>query len=263
VTGTRAYLTGWNGIAVLNVANPAAPVLLGAYGPQVAPSIALAGDYAYCPGTDTLYVLDITDPSDPVIAGQIRLSPPDGTRRATASGDHVYLYGYNAGMQIINVTNPAAPSQDGQYACRFTDIAVRDSLVYGVGGDTLKIINVTDPATPAEIGRYHWGDEWLFIGITVRDDYAYVVAMNEPESVRGLLVVGISDPTAPDSIGAFFEIGSSNYNGDIEIRDTCAYIWGCPTVIDISDPSAPAGMPGSPMPPYLPDGGARLAHRGV
>jgi len=249
VTGTRAYLSGWNGIAIVNVANPAAPSLLGTYGPQVGSNIAVSGNLAYFPGRDTLYILDVANPSRPTISGRCTLGPPITDWRIAVAGGYAYLYGHGAGMRIINVLHPQLPFVEGQYACDFLEIAVRDTLVYGVGGDSLRIISVVDPAHPVQVGQYQLNNAWSFLGIVVQNDQAYIAINNNMESKNGLLVVDISDPTAPDSLGSYYDYPVDPIDGgDIEIRDTCAYVWGCPNVINISDPLDPVAMPGSPMP---------------
>ena len=64
--------------------------------------------------------------------------------------------GYS-GLRIINVTNPAAPSDAGFYDTPDTanGVAVAGSYAYVADGSSgLRIINVTNPAVPFETGFY-------------------------------------------------------------------------------------------------------------
>ncbi len=255
ITGTRAYLTGWDAIAILDVANPAAPSLLGSYGPQVAQTIAAANGYAFLPGKDTLYVLDVSVPSNPIIAGQCFLGASADSWRITVSGKYAYVYGRGPGMRIVNILNPNAPVVEGQYACEFGEIAVQGTFVYGVNGDTMKIVDVSDAVSPSEVGLLHWGNEWTFTGLIVRDDYAYISInsqMVEPEHKVGLYISNIADPASPESTGTVYDTITGMFGGgDIEILDTFAYIPGCTHVITIADPAQPTSISDSYMPNAL------------
>jgi hypothetical protein len=78
------------------------------------------------------------------------------------------------GLRIINVADPAHPTEAGFYDTPgwAWGVAVSGSYAYVADGDGLRIINVADPAHPTEVGFYDTpGWAW---GVAVSGSYAYV-----------------------------------------------------------------------------------------
>jgi hypothetical protein len=93
---------GEDGVEVLDVTNPAAPVALSTIALDgFICDIAIAGNYAYAVDKDNgMYVLDITVPSQPAVIG---MAPMDTEPVAVElSGSYAYITD-NQGLKILQV----------------------------------------------------------------------------------------------------------------------------------------------------------------
>jgi len=120
VRGTTAFVSdGLAGIAVVNVADPKRPALLGKVktGGQ-ARGLALQGDIAYvAAGSAGLVVVDISVPATPRVIGQV---PTPGTAvRVDYSAGRVYVAAWND-ARVYDVSTPATPRFIG--AARMTQV---------------------------------------------------------------------------------------------------------------------------------------------
>ncbi|MBI5058215.1 T9SS type A sorting domain-containing protein [candidate division KSB1 bacterium] len=105
----RVYCVGNNNFAVVDVSDPASPMIIGQVAPGV-PALAtvdVSGGFAYCAGGATgLVIIESTDPSDPVwrtnlaLAGQVRDAVVLDTLVAVAT---------SANVSLIGVRNPLQP----------------------------------------------------------------------------------------------------------------------------------------------------------
>ncbi|MCK4735914.1 MAG: hypothetical protein KAT65_25895 [Methanophagales archaeon] len=92
----------------------------------------------------------------------------------------------------------------------------------------LCIIDVSDPFEPTLEGLYTTGEN--FVGITVRDEYAYVA------SYEGFFIFDISTPSCPIKIGENSDITS----GSVAVSGNYAYLVDIYLhIVDISNPSNP------------------------
>jgi len=77
-----------------------------------ATAVAVEGTYAYVGVGPRPVVLDVVDPGAPRVVAQS--SPMPGVVRGIAvSAGHVYVAAGNAGVRVIDVTNPQAPAEVG------------------------------------------------------------------------------------------------------------------------------------------------------
>ena len=69
-------------------------------------------------------------------------------------GGLAYVVDCEAGLRIIDVSNPAAPTQVGWFDTPGLsyDVQVVGSLVYVADYFSLRIIDVSNPAAPTEVG---------------------------------------------------------------------------------------------------------------
>jgi hypothetical protein len=242
-----AYVAaGVAGLRVVDVSDPVAPVETGLYdtpGGAVAVAVhsygasrrteqqaplrdSIAGGpgdlYAYVADGDAgLRVVDVSDPAAPAEVGSydtpgkawdvVVASGPGGTLAYVADLD---VSGVNNGLRIIDVSDPAAPTQVGSYsaggACWTWGVAVVDNYAYIANfGCGLRIVDVSDPTAPAEVGVWYGVDP---ISVTVAGKYAYVGAV----SGYGLRVLNVSDPVAPTEVGFYSALGQA---GDMVVVD--------------------------------------------
>ena len=105
-----------------------------------------------------------------------------------------YIGGAYSGLRIIDVSNPAAPTEVGSFDTpgQSYDVQVVGSLVYVADDSWLRIIDVSNPAAPTEVGSFNTpADAW---NVQVVDDLVYVADM--AGGLQILRVLGsVSEPT--------------------------------------------------------------------
>ncbi|HAD81818.1 TPA: hypothetical protein DCG35_04980 [Candidatus Edwardsbacteria bacterium] len=162
---------------------------------------------------------------------------PGFARGVAVSGNYAYVADSDSGLRIIDISNPAIPTEVGFYntpgnAC---DVAVIDSFAYVADGDFgLRIINIHDPANPVETGYYDPATWWME-DVAVFGSYAYMAGGG------GLTVINISDPTNPTQTGI---CATPQYANGVALSGSYpyAYVVGANYglwVINISVPATP------------------------
>lgn len=233
VVGPLAYLAGSNGLQILSVADPAHPALRGSYdlppigqiSSQRASRVQVVGEYAYVifddiisaipPYRSDLAIVDVRDPAHPALLSRYDLGP--SFNDLAVHDGYVYVGGatdtggtariFNAYLSILDVHDPAAPTQIGRYQNDVIFIptgsggfALVGDLVYlGMGnGPALYTLDVHDRAHPARIGSLAINPSDL----RVAGQFAYVADVN-----AGLTVVDIRDPAVPVQRAAYGPLG--------------------------------------------------------
>ena len=118
VAGNYAYVADCDaGLQIIDISNPASPTIVGTYDtPGQAYGVAVAGNYAY--------VADVMTPASRSSISAIRSSPTlvgtyDTPGQASWCRRRRAIYAYvadiSAGLQIINISNPASPTLVGTY----------------------------------------------------------------------------------------------------------------------------------------------------
>ncbi|MHB1038377.1 MAG: Ig-like domain-containing protein, partial [Pirellulales bacterium] len=156
------------------------------------------------------------------------------------SGSLAYVADGTAGLQIIDVANPAAPVRlgncnTGGYAY---DVAVSGTLAYVAAYDAgLQIIDVTNPAAPVLLGGYDTIGKTY--GVAVAGSLAYVADFNV-----GLVVLDVSSPAAPMWLGGYDTDGLAE---DVAVVGSLAYVADYSAglvIVDVSNPAAPVRLGG-------------------
>ncbi|MCP4695661.1 MAG: hypothetical protein GY862_02260 [Gammaproteobacteria bacterium] len=149
--GGYLYAAGSSGLAVFELADPAAPVFAGTLtGAAPAFGVAKAGDYVYLTGGEQgVWIINVADPGAPLLTASH--DTPGVAGEIAVAGDYAYVADGAGGLQIINISTPAAPSAAGVY---FTPLGARGVAVAGNhayvadGFSGLHIIDIADPAAP-------------------------------------------------------------------------------------------------------------------
>jgi hypothetical protein len=91
VSGSYAYVAGYHSysLVVIDISNPASPVIRGSVLCAQASFVAVSGSYAYVTGqgSNSLVVIDISNPASPFIRGSVVSSSLLEQVRATRSCD--------------------------------------------------------------------------------------------------------------------------------------------------------------------------------
>ena len=110
MAGNYAYVANWyNGLVIVDVSNPTAPMLVGSRDTGVAcGGVALSGNYAHV--VDNGFVIvDISDPTAPTLAGSYDTA---GAAYAVAvSGNYSYVADGRNGLVILHTDVPVTPQR--------------------------------------------------------------------------------------------------------------------------------------------------------
>ena len=192
------YASVANWIFVVDVAAPAAPVLVGqTLLSGSATGIALSGNYLFAVGTGTMWVLNVSAPAAPTPATTYAL--PTGTQPNSITLDgagHAFL-GCSRAFLALDVTAPAAPLLLSNTPLTNNAFHVRTAGRYAyvaaeLGG--LRIYDVSNPAAPALAGVY----AGYFRDVALDGTYALLDAYD----FSGLSVVNVADPAHPTLVKA-------------------------------------------------------------
>lgn len=147
--GNYAYFCeNYNGrFYVLDVTTPSKPVeILASPTFTCSHEMLVDGNYLYTVDDYSagggLAIFDISTPSIPVFVNDVTIASP---RRLEKSGNYVYVVNNNNAIEIVDVSNPAAPVIANSVPGTFTDIAVDGNYVYATGPTTLTVLDISNP----------------------------------------------------------------------------------------------------------------------
>lgn len=138
---------------------------------------------------------------DPITVGRWPKDwPTDGDAirwigSAVVSGHLAYVPCEPAGLQILDVSDPAQPRPVSRYVSEFQparcQVAISGEHAF-LAGERLEVINIRDPHHPTRVGVTDsgWGGAWAF---AVSDTHAYMAGYGD----GGVQVFVISDPKEP------------------------------------------------------------------
>lgn len=238
VADDYAYLTTNKGLQIVDVSSATSPLLVCKVmaGDDGADGLAVQGDYVYL-GTSYpgLVVVDIHNPEATARTATFT------TAGFTASdmvirGSLGYIC-HGGGLQIVDLTDPDAPSTVGGVATFDSAVEVEfygDYVVVCDLSNALHIIDVSDPANPVITGTLPLTEIPLGLAIAEAEGYAYL-SLNW----LGLMIVDISDPAAPVEVNTLYDLWMP---GDIVVDYPRVYVadgqYGL-QIFDMSDPYNP------------------------
>ena len=252
VVGNYAYIADYSsGLQIINISNPLAPTLAGSYNTTygIAYDVQVVGNYAYVAGgTSGLQIINISNPSAPTLAGSY-----DALYDAVVDGVEIvenyayisYVYyddvdNERSGLQIINISNPFAPTLAGSYDTGYVPspsrVGLRENRVQVVGNyayianrdSGLQILNISNPSAPTLAGSYDTLNSAQ--GVKIVGNYAYI-----SDQDLGLQILNISNPSAPTFAGSYDSGGSPH---GVQIVGNYAYVadgLGGLKILDVSD----------------------------
>ncbi len=235
--GNRAYVTvysdGSDGLVILDVTDPAQPVLLGKYAAFGARNVRVVGNLAYLTAQEDLQILDTTDP------GNIRrLGGYDQGGygiNVEVAGKFAYLTDAPAGLQVLDISDPANIRTAGNYQALtpVTGGKIAGNIAYAT--DLQFGFLALDVENPANI--IHLGD-FAATGVTgipeVKANTAYLAC-----GYYGLEVLDVTDPKVIKSLSQNFYDPSRAVLA-VRVVDSTAYVGELTTglqVLDVLNPS--------------------------
>jgi hypothetical protein len=192
--------------------------------------------------------------------------------------NNAYVADDQGGLQIVNISDPAAPHIIGEYMSEksIVGIAVRDTFAYlavshSQGG--VRIINIADPTDPEFVGEDNWyygydvvapendtmfvymaGGYWFVVEDVSFPQYpSFVRRFSTPGDVRGIYVIDsivylaceqmglyIFDLAKPDSAALVGWLDTPSNARDIFVKNDIAYIADGRSGLIIIDVSNPS-----------------------
>ena len=191
-------------------------------------------------GDDGIQIIDITDPAVPTVVSSVIDGDTDGTSTfdtlagafeiTTVTMDHstyaLVTGNLDDGIQIIDITNPAAPTvvssiTDGGVdddnntydeldgPRDITTVTINEStyaLIASFRDDSIQIIDITDPAVPIAVSSVIDGDIFTELGgasgittITIGESTYALVASSTDDGVQ---IIDITDPAVPTAVSS-------------------------------------------------------------
>ena len=241
-----AYLAAEeHGLRIYSVSDPASPISVGSYLPAlgVCPQndfifdeVAMVGTTAYvAAGLCGLLIVDVGDPGAPVLLH--RVATPGWAKEVkvhtSAGGTMAYVADYGGGLRIIQVSGPEAPVELGSLGGAggllgsVLSVHVEEDagriLLYVATTEGFFVIDASFAALPVVLGStntkllgvpFDPGEDTPQDALVI-GDRAYV-----PIWMGGLLVVDVSDPSAPVVLQevetvpgqAFFKVAAGGAN---------------------------------------------------
>lgn len=199
-------------------------------------AVAAQGNYVYAGVGPRVLTFDVSDPERPLLVGRSDVLP-DIVRGIALSGDYCYVADGDAGLQILNVADPARPLRIGAMDTGYaTNVVVSGAYLFLSGQPGLQIISVANPSAPYAVSNfvsYVWAR-----GVAVSGNYAYLV------HDFGFEIVNISDRASPYGMGS---MRSPRYAYSVAVAGEYAYVGyddyqssdGFVRIINVADPNAP------------------------
>jgi hypothetical protein len=183
---------GYEGLQVVDISNPATPVLVGSHPSVYAYDLVARGDFVYLADSDGgLKIFDVSTPAAPRLIGQA--ITPDRAYGVSVNGDLAFVAASRMGLMVVDISIPESPTIIGRGVTNGSanDTAVAGDYVlvstdeYGVA-----VFSTQDPRAPERVGAVEIG----FGGkdITYDHGHAYVGS-----GYAGFNVIDLSDPTHP------------------------------------------------------------------
>ncbi len=163
--------------------------------------------YAFVAAGNTgLYILslNVTNPSEaPQFVSSINTGNANNANDVFVLGNYAYVADKVNGLQIVNISNPEAPTLEGGIRTTLGDankVYVVGDHAFVTNGNGVNSIDVIDPKNPTIRGTYQTtGDVY---GIHVTGNYAYL-AVADNTGFGGLHVLDVSNPASPFRVALY------------------------------------------------------------
>jgi|GEM_PF-1972828 len=242
-SGDYLYLGEGSGFTVYDVADKAHPRQVAGLpldGEDVS-GIALVGSTACLVNGAGLRIFSLANPIQPVLVGGLDLAGADGivvvgSPSASSGQAMAYVAGGQAGLLIVDVSNPVSPTLRGTYNTpghARTIQVVGDTAYIADQEGGLQIISVSDPALPTLLGVYD--TPGIALDVQVVGSKAYIA----DGWGSGLQILDVSNPISPTRLGSYLTPGTP---WDVEVVGTIAYVTdhnGGLLILNVSNPASP------------------------
>jgi hypothetical protein len=158
---------------------------------------------------------------------------PGYTERCVVAGYLLLVADGYAGLQLVDISNPAAPRIAGSVLTpgRARDVAAAGRFAYVVDEFAgLQVVDISNPTAPRIVGSFATRGA---VGVAVQGPYAYLT-----KGLAGLLVLDVSTPELPRLAGGLDSVVGA---GRIAVAGVRAFVTrvGGLAVLDITEPASP------------------------
>ena len=263
-SGTYAYIAaGSGGFKIYSISNPAAPSLVASIDSAVyCESVVISAPYAYLAANTTSnyqgksFIYDISNPAAPVYKSTI-MGYGGYHQYLSVRGGYLYICDYNAGLQVINVSDVTKPVNVVNIPSGYRTASIVFDGNYGyvaVGDSGMSVYNVTNPAAPTLAGRIGTTGRAAFVSygaVTVSGSPVGHIFISNRNPVSGLSAVNVSNPAKPTT-SAFLSANQAATgiaytpfysNGKVYIAYGSAGL----RIVDVSNPSGAALISTTPL----------------
>jgi len=234
--GDLGFYVDYHEFVVVDLSTPGLATEIGSHASGATSKLCVDGDRAYCAGS-FLHIFDVSDPTTPLpLHDSMIIGYPNDM---VAGGGYLYTVHSTEGLSIYDVSDPSAPTLVGE----LDEPAEGEQLV--VAGDYafvlstvpgLVVVDISDPANPSLETTVPLPPEDYMAGDAYLDgDRLYL------SRAGGMHVFDVSDPTAPDPLGA---LGSTRGAYRVVASGNRAFVAGYYSGTIVSyDVSAPYSAP--------------------
>jgi hypothetical protein len=218
---------------VFDISNPLSAVATGGIAPGG--KVVDAGGFACVAAPMALRTLSIGNPASPPVIGGVSVGR-NLTDDLAAVAPYVYVAASDAGLKVVDVTDPAHPAVVGTCDTPGTAqaIVVQATLAYiADGASGLRIIDVSSPSHPVSAGTL---DTYEAQDLVISGAYAYIA-----DGWGAFKIVRIDNPTSPTLVGT---LGGIPYAHAVDLVG--GYVIasdlydGLVCTINVTNPAAPS-----------------------
>ena len=221
-SGSYAYVACRSaGLRVIDVSNPAMPMMVGGASTGEAHGVAVAGSFAYVATTNNgLVVVDVSDPTLPLVVGIAQTGRAFGV---SVAADIAMINDSGAAMWTVDISNPLQPAILGVFLVPGDagGIAIAGGHAYvadrenGFDQNALRVFDLSNPRSPEPFNEALGGNTRAE-GVALVDNLALLA-----QSSDGLLGFDVSDPSTPSLRWAVDTPGTAV---DVVVSGNYAYV---------------------------------------
>ncbi len=249
IYGDYLYMMAYNGIQIVDVSTPTAPVSVGEIPPYFQYTDISINQY-----TNTLIVsdwhkgahrYDLAIPEQPALEAEY--NTPGLGYELELAGNFGFQANGRGGMLVLDFTDPEAPEVIASYepGGEVFGVEVHGQLAFLVGRQIgFHIVDIANPYMPALIGQCDMPkDAYEFV---VQENYAFVACGDS-----GMATVDISTPSAP-YVANLYPVDDWTRRIDGTGNEIyLAVLYQGIEILDISDPLNPVLREFIPLPEYI------------
>jgi hypothetical protein len=209
VEGQYAYVADHDsGMQIINVSNPAQPVLAGHYQCPGALQIDVRNGLAYIADevAYSMEIVDVSNPGNPTFVGRFDTLEVLGVKVA---GNYAFMGCGSHGLQVVDIADPANPSLAGSCEdvelLRFELIGNHAVVPGDNGTEGLFTVDLSNPMSPCVGGSIPTGGNPF--EVAVKDSFAYMTNLGDLFNVSDtghLYLINISDMASPQMVDSLF-----------------------------------------------------------